>query len=121
MKNTPQTENWKVDIRVGVVAVYPDNEITQSYLPCIPPSELCIYYRPGICVMDSNGSFAYWDNAPGAIKEANLIAAAPKLHKALILAQAILDTQVFSRHPDDAITNELKGIIKQALNAVEGK
>ncbi len=76
---------WKADVRVGVVAVYPDNEITRGYLPCIPDRKVCIFYKEGRAEYKPDGNFKQWNVDEGDIADANLIAAAPDMYEALEL------------------------------------
>jgi len=69
--------DWKVDIRVGCVAVYADNETTRSYLPCIPDPSVCVYYKSGEVGEDG------WQVDKELIANAHLIAAAPMMYEAL--------------------------------------
>ena len=76
-------EKWILDVRVGCVAVYPDNEITRSHLPCIPDPEVCLYFKSGKRVMDDKEEFDYWTVKDEDLANAQLIAAAPELYEAL--------------------------------------
>ena len=74
---------WKVDVRVGCVAVYADNEKTQSYLPCIPDPSVCIYYKSGYQKKNKKTGFTEWNVRSEDVANANLIAAAPDMYNEL--------------------------------------
>lgn len=67
---------WKLDVRVGCVAVYPDN---QDHNCLSDASEWAIHYKSGYQVKDENGNFVRWEVPEEDIANARLIAAAPDL------------------------------------------
>jgi len=50
---------------------------------------------------------------------ARLISAAPDLYYALKTALFMLQSHVFSQHPDDSVSNEVKEIIEKAIAKAE--
>ena len=59
-------------------------------------------------------------DAHDTLSNAHLIAAAPALHDAALIALALVNT-VLCEHPDDAIAQEQKRIIEAALDKADGK
>lgn len=56
---------------------------------------------------------------PDVEANARLISAAPDLYYALKTALTMLETHVFSRHPDDYVSNGVKDIMEKAIAKAE--
>ena len=71
---------WKVDKRVGCIAVYPEG-IVHS---CLSGTEQSfIHYKNGYREFDKKGAFVEWQVDEEAIANAHLISAAPELYNTL--------------------------------------
>jgi len=106
---------WKADERVGVVAVYADNESNRNCLD--GESDNCIYWGSGYQEYNEDGSFKQWNVSPEKIANAHLIAESPAMYKALkqVLRQREYETQHMLE------TDPMYLNIKKILNKVGGK
>ena len=101
--------DWKVDIRVGCVAVYADNETTRSYLPCIPDPSVCVYYKSGEVGEDG------WQVDKELIANAHLISACPDMYEALKAIVGGIDNNL------ECIGYGREQVARKALAKAEGK
>lgn len=114
MTHTPGP--WRLDTRVGCLAVYPKGEEHN----CLSgASDWAIHYASGYKTTDEAGNFTQWNIDPQKVANATLMAAAPDLLEACKLALGF--TAQDDLNEDDDEIADVQAALIQAIERATGE